>query len=62
MTQEPDAAFSKMLRTFGGTVVHMSAGYCTGSYIPEKKIQKVNPARITMFTRNRFVMVLMVWF
>jgi ammonia channel protein AmtB len=41
MTQEPDAAFSKMLRTIGGTVVHMSAGYCIGwSYILGKRKYK----------------------
>jgi Amt family ammonium transporter len=54
MTWHPDGIFFKMgvLDFAGGTVVHMSAGWAAlagAIFLGKRKIQKVNPARITMF-------------
>jgi len=52
MTWHPDGLFFKMgvLDFAGGTVVHMSAGWAAlagAIFLGKRKIQKVNPARIT---------------
>jgi Amt family ammonium transporter len=52
MTWHPDGVFFKMgvLDFAGGTVVHMSAGWAAlagAIFLGRRKIQKVNPARIT---------------
>ena len=52
MTWHPDGIFFKMgvLDFAGGTVVHMSAGWAAlagAIFLGKRKIQKVNPARIT---------------
>jgi Amt family ammonium transporter len=52
MTWHPDGLFFKMgvLDFAGGTVVHMSAGWAAlagAMFLGKRKIQKVNPARIT---------------
>ncbi|MBS7230914.1 ammonium transporter [Flavobacterium psychroterrae] len=52
MTWHPDGYFFKMgvLDFAGGTVVHMSAGWAAlagAMFLGKRKIQKVNPARIT---------------
>jgi Amt family ammonium transporter len=52
MTWHPDGVFFKMgvLDFAGGTVVHMSAGWAAlagAIFLGKRKIQKVNPARIT---------------
>ncbi|MFZ0595446.1 MAG: ammonium transporter [Flavobacterium sp.] len=52
MTWHPDGVFFKMgvLDFAGGTVVHMSAGWAAlagAMFLGKRKIQKVNPARIT---------------
>jgi Amt family ammonium transporter len=51
MTWHPDGIFFKMgvLDFAGGTVVHMSAGCALAGaiFLGKRKIQKVNPARIT---------------
>ncbi|CAH0336191.1 Ammonia channel [Flavobacterium sp. CECT 9288] len=52
MTWHPDGLFFKMgvLDFAGGTVVHMSAGWAAlagAIFLGKRKVQKVNPARIT---------------
>jgi len=52
MTWHPDGVFFKMgvLDFAGGTVVHMSAGWAAlagAIFLGKRKVQKVNPARIT---------------
>ncbi|MFH6987770.1 ammonium transporter [Flavobacterium collinsii] len=52
MTWHPDGVFFKMgvLDFAGGTVVHMSAGWAAlagAIFLGKRKLQKVNPARIT---------------
>ena len=52
MTWHPDGIFLKMgvLDFAGGTVVHMSAGWAAlagAIFLGKRKVQKVNPARIT---------------
>lgn len=52
MTWHPDGMFFKMgvLDFAGGTVVHMSAGWAAlagAMFLGKRKVQKVNPARIT---------------
>ena len=52
MTWHPDGVFFKMgvLDFAGGTVVHMSAGWAAlagAMFLGKRKVQKVNPARIT---------------
>ncbi|EJL66525.1 ammonium transporter [Flavobacterium sp. CF136] len=52
MTWHPDGIFFKMgvLDFAGGTVVHMSAGWAAlagAIFLGKRKVQKVNPARIT---------------
>lgn len=52
MTWHPDGIFFKMgvLDFAGGTVVHMSAGWAAlagAMFLGKRKVQKVNPARIT---------------
>lgn len=52
MTWHPDGFFFKMgvLDFAGGTVVHMSAGWAAlagAMFLGKRKVQKVNPARIT---------------
>lgn len=52
MTWHPDGLFFKMgvLDFAGGTVVHMSAGWAAlagAMFLGKRKVQKVNPARIT---------------